>query len=201
MFTGLVEEIGTVERLWHERDGWWLRVGAESVLSELAVSQSVAVNGACLTVTELNKDTFTVGLAPETIRCTNLGELHPGEGVNLELALRADGRIGGHFLQGHVDGVGIILEMRPENDSLWVKVETSADLMRYIVSKGFVAVDGVSLTVVDVFPEAFTFMLITYSQNHVVLPRKSTGSHVNLEVDMLGKYVEKFLQGATHVIR
>ncbi len=201
MFTGLVEEIGTVKRLWREREGWWLTVRAERVLLDLAVSHSIAVNGTCLTVTDLNEAAFTVGLAPETVRCTNLSDLQPGEGVNLERALPADGRVGGHFVQGHVDGTGVIREMQPEDDSLWVTVETTAELLRYIVPKGFVAVDGISLTVVDVFSDAFTFMLIAYSQEHVVLPRKTLGAYVNLEVDMLGKYVERFGQGATDAVR
>ncbi len=201
MFTGLVEEIGTVKKLWRERDGLWLAVRAERVLPGLAVSHSIAVNGACLTVTDLSEATFTVGLAPETVRRTNLGDLHRGEGVNLERALQADGRVGGHFVHGHVDGTGVIREMLPEKDSLWVTVETRANLLRYIVPKGFVTVDGVSLTVVEVFPDAFTFMLIAYSQEHIVLPRKTSGTHVNLEVDILGKYVEQFLQGATDAVR
>ena len=201
VFTGLVEEIGTVERLWRERAGWWLAVRAERVLLDLAVSHSIAVNGACLTVTDLSEAAFTVGLAPETVRRTNLGDLQPGEGVNLERALQADGRVGGHFVHGHVDGTGVIREMRPEKDSLWVTVETREKLLRYIVPKGFVAVDGVSLTVVEVFPDAFTFMLIAYSQEHIVLPRKTSGTHVNLEVDILGKYVEQFVQGATDAVR
>ncbi len=200
MFTGLVEEIGTVERLWREHDGWWLSVRAERALTDLDVSHSIAVNGACLTVTALNEAAFTVGLAPETVRRTNLGELQPGEGVNLERALPADGRVGGHFVQGHVDGVGVIRALRPEDDSLWVTVESPAELLRYIVPKGFVAVDGVSLTVVEVFPDAFNFMLIAYSQEHIVLPRKTTGARVNLEVDMLGKYVERFVQGGTDAV-
>ena len=201
MFTGLVEEIGTVKKLWRERDGWWLAVRAERVLPDLAVSHSIAVNGACLTVTDLSEAAFTVGLAPETVRRTNLGDLHPGEGVNLERALQANGRVGGHFVHGHVDGTGVIREMRPEKDSLWFTVETRPNLLRYIVPKGFVAVDGVSLTVVEVFPDAFTFMLIAYSQEHIVMPRKTSGTHVNLEVDILGKYVEQFLQGATDAVR
>ena len=200
MFTGLVEEIGTVERLWREHDGWWLSVRAERALTDLDVSHSIAVNGACLTVTALSEAAFTVGLAAETVRRTNLGELQPGEGVNLERALPADGRVGGHFVQGHVDGVGVIRALRPEDDSLWVTVESPAELLRYIVPKGFVAVDGVSLTVVEVFPDAFNFMLIAYSQEHIVLPRKTTGARVNLEVDMLGKYVERFVQGGTDAV-
>ena len=201
MFTGLVEEIGKVERLWREREGWWLTVRAVRVLADLDVSQSIAVNGACLTVTDLAENAFTVGLAPETMRRTNLGDLQLGEGVNLERSLAANGRVGGHFVQGHVDGKGVIRKMQPEDNSLWVEVGTSEELLRYIVPKGFVAVDGVSLTVVDIFPDAFTFMLISYSQQHVMLPQKMSGSYVNLEVDMLSKYVERFVHGATDAVR
>ena len=201
MFTGLVEEIGKVERLWREREGWWLTVRAVRVLADLEVSQSIAVNGACLTVTDLGENAFTVGLAPETMRRTNLGDLQLGEGVNLERSLAANGRVGGHFVQGHVDGKGIIRKMQPEDNSLWVEVGTSEELLRYIVPKGFVSVDGVSLTVVDIFPDAFTFMLISYSQQHVMLPQKMSGSYVNLEVDMLSKYVERFVHGATDAVR
>ena len=201
MFTGLVEEIGKVERLWREREGWWLTVRAVRVLADLDVSQSIAVNGACLTVTDLAENAFTVGLAPETMRRTNLGDLQLGEGVNLERSLAANGRVGGHFVQGHVDGKGVIRKMQPEDNSLWVEVGTSEELLRYIVPKGFVAVDGVSLTVVDILPDAFTFMLISYSQQHIMLPQKMSGSYVNLEVDMLSKYVERFVHGATDAVR
>jgi riboflavin synthase len=200
MFTGLVEEIGTVERLWREHDGWWLSVRAERALTDLDVSHSIAVNGACLTVTALSEAAFTVGLAPETVRRTNLGELQPGEGVNLERALPADGRVGGHFVQGHVDGVGVIRALRPEDDSLWVTVESPAELLRYIVRTVFVALYGVRLALHDGQPDAFNFMLIAYSQEHIVLPRKTTGARVNLEVDMLGKYVERFVQGGTDAV-
>ena len=201
MFTGLVEEIGTVRRMWTAGEALVLSVNAEQVLSDVKVSDSIAINGACLTVTEVSAGSFAVGIAPETQRRTNLGNLQPGDVVNLERSLPFNGRIGGHFVQGHVDGTGVIMEMSPEDESLWVKVEASEELLRYIVPKGFISVDGVSLTVVDVFPNAFNFMLISYSQKHVILPRKTVGELVNLEVDMLGKYVERFVEGITHAIR
>ena len=201
MFTGLVEEIGTIRRIWTAGEGLVLSVNAEQVLSDMKVSDSIAINGACLTVTEVSAGSFAVGIAPETQRRTNLGNLQPGDLVNLERPLLFNGRIGGHFVQGHVDGTGVIMEMSPEDESLWVKVEASEELLRYIVPKGFVSVDGVSLTVVDIFPNAFNFMLISYSQKHVILPRKTVGELVNLEVDMLGKYVERFVEGITHAIR
>lgn len=201
MFTGLVEEIGTVRRVWVADKGLILSVNAEQVLNDVKVSDSIAINGACLTVTEVSLGSFAVGIAPETQRCTNLGNLKSGDLVNLERSLRFNGRIGGHFVQGHVDGTGVILEMSPEDESLWVKVRAPEELLRYVVPKGFISVDGVSLTVVNVFPNAFNFMLISYSQEHVVLPRKTVGELVNLEVDMLGKYVARFVEGITHAIR
>jgi riboflavin synthase len=200
MFTGLVEEIGTVRRIWTTDKGLMLSVDAEHVLNDVKVSDSIAINGVCLTVTTVSADSFVVGIAPETQRRTNLGNLQPGGLVNLERSLPFNGRVGGHFVQGHVDGTGVIMEMSSEDESLWVKVEASEELLRYMVPKGFVSVDGVSLTVVNVFPNAFDFMLISYSQEHVILPRKIVGELVNLEVDLLGKYVERFVEGITHAI-
>lgn len=201
MFTGIIEEIGIVEALAMVDGGWSLTVQARTVLQGATLGHSVAVNGACLTVTALSDHSFTVGLSPETLRRTNLGDLRPGDGVNLERSLAADGRIGGHFVQGHVDGTGIISAFRPEGDSLWVTVAAGPELLRYIVPKGYIAVDGTSLTVVDVLPDAFTFMLVAYTQQHITLPRKPIGSRVNLEVDVLAKYVEKLIREAPYAIR
>lgn len=198
MFTGIVEEMGTVESLSEITGGWSLTVRAPVVLDGARRGDSLAVNGTCLTVTALTPNSFTVGLSPETLRRTDLGDLRPGDEVNLERSLAANGRLGGHFVQGHVDGTGVIRAFRPEGDSLWVTVEVSPTLLRYIVPKGYIAVDGVSLTVVEVFPEAFTFMLVAYTQQNITLPRKAVGSRVNLEVDVLGKYVEKFIQEARY---
>lgn len=201
MFAGIVEEIGAVNRLSETAGGWSLTVRAQIVLDGTRLGDSLAVNGACLTVTALAANTFTVGLSPETLRRTNLGDLRPNHEVNLERSLAANGRIGGHFVQGHVDGTGVVRAFRPEGDSLWVTVEAAPELLRYIVPKGYIAVDGVSLTVVDVLPDAFTFMLVAYTQQHIALPRKPVGSRVNLEVDMLGKYVEKFIGEVNNAAR
>lgn len=198
MFTGIVEEIGRVESLAETGGGWTITVQAHTVLGGARPGDSLAINGTCLTVTALAPQSFTVGLSPETLRRTNLGDLRSGDGVNLERSLAADGRVGGHFVQGHVDGTGVARAFRPEGDSLWVTVEAAPALLRYVVPKGYIAVDGVSLTVVDVFPEAFTFMLVAYTQHHITLPHKPAGSRVNLEVDVLGKYVEKFIQEARY---
>ena len=200
MFTGIVEEVGRVQRLWQSDGGWQLCIAAASVLADVQLGHSIAINGTCLTVTEFNSDSFTVGLSPETLRCTNLGDLLPAAEVNLERSLAANGRIGGHFVQGHVDGTGVIAKKQPEGDSLWLTVEAASTLLRLIVPKGYVAIDGTSLTVVDVTSQHFTFMLVAYTQTHITLPRKPTGDRVNIEVDILGKYVKSLVEGVGHAI-
>ena len=198
MFTGIVEEVGRVQRLWQIDGGWQLRVAAASVLADVQLGHSIAINGTCLTVTEFNSESFTVGLSPETLRCTNLGDLLPAAEVNLERSLPANGRIGGHFVQGHVDGTGVIAKKQAEGDSLWLTIEASPDLLRLIVPKGYVAIDGTSLTVVDVTSTYFTFMLVAYTQTHITLPRKPAGDRVNIEVDILGKYVKSLVAEVRH---
>ncbi len=193
MFTGIIEEIGTVERLEVGRRPHLLTIAAQRVLEGTQPGDSINVNGACLTVTRLTPPTFTVGLMPETLRRSNLGDLHPGDGVNLERALMPQGRLGGHFVQGHVDGVGRIVAQRPELDALWVTIGALSEVMRYLVPQAYIAVDGVSLTVVEVTPSAFSVSLVAYTQAHVTLPRKQVGDKVNLEVDILAKYVDQLL--------
>lgn len=198
MFTGIVEEVGRVQRLWQIADSWQLRIAAASVLADVQLGHSIAINGTCLTVTEFTPQSFTVGLSPETLRCTNLGELLTDAEVNLERSLAANGRIGGHFVQGHVDGTGVITKKQPEGDSLWLTIDPAPDLLRLIVPKGYVAIDGTSLTVVDVTSKHFTFMLVAYTQTHITLPRKPIGDRVNIEVDILGKYVKSLVEGVRH---
>ncbi|KAJ1397495.1 Riboflavin synthase-like beta-barrel [Sesbania bispinosa] len=198
LFTGIVEEMGTIKLLgMASHGGFDMKVEAKTVLDGVNLGDSIAVNGTCLTVTEFDtKDSnFTVGLSPETLRKTSLEELEPGSLVNLERAVTPTSRMGGHFVQGHVDGTGVIVSMDPEGDSLWVKVSAEKDLLKYVVPKGFIAVDGTSLTVVDVFDDegCFNFMLVAYTQQRIVIPLKKVGQKVNLEVDILGKYVERLL--------
>jgi len=203
MFTGLVEEIGYVV-LFEMSDSLsvLLTISANIIMQNLKLGDSIAVNGVCLTVTTFNitQKHFTLGIAPETLRKTNLGDVKQGDLVNLERSMQPTSKFGGHFVQGHVDGTGVILSFQSEKDSLWVKVKTSPDLVRYIVSKGFIAVDGTSLTVVDVhYPSSesdecwFMFMLVAYTQQKITLSRKKVGQRVNLEVDMMGKYIVNFL--------
>ncbi|PIM99290.1 Riboflavin synthase alpha chain [Handroanthus impetiginosus] len=198
LFTGIVEEMGTVKQLGFDQDNsFTMKIQASTVLEDVHLGDSISVNGTCLTVTEFDtvSSEFSVGLSPETLRKTSLGELERGSLVNLERALSPTTRMGGHFVQGHVDGTGEIVEMTPEGDSLWVKVKVQRELLKYIVPKGFIAIDGTSLTVVDVFDEepCFNFMLVAYTQQKVVIPLKKVGQKVNLEVDILGKYVERLL--------
>ncbi|MDH5751483.1 MAG: riboflavin synthase [Deltaproteobacteria bacterium] len=193
MFTGIVEEIGAVQALEQRDGGWQLDVKGGETTRETALGDSIAVNGVCLTVTRLEGGVFTFGLAPETLARTNLGDLKPGAGVNLERSLRADGRLGGHFVQGHVDGTGVLKERREDGDSLVCTIQSPAELLHYMVPKGFIAVDGTSLTIIDVLDDYFTFMLVAYTQQHIVLPRYELGARINIEVDLLAKYAEKFM--------
>ncbi len=193
MFTGLVEEIGTVKSVGPRGDHFDICVAAKTVLDGAALGDSIAVNGVCLTVTAFDGATFTVGLAPETLNRTNLGDLKESAPVNLERSVTPTTRMGGHFVQGHVDGTGTITAFRPDRDALWLTVATDPALMRYIVTKGYIAIDGASLTVVDTGPDWFNVTLIDYTQGKIALPRKAVGDRVNLEVDILAKYVERLV--------
>ncbi len=199
MFTGLVEEIGVVAAVARSAESFDLTVSAQTVLDGVKLGDSIAVNGVCLTVTSFDDKSFTVGLAPETLARTNLGDLAKGDPVNLERSLLPTTRLGGHFVQGHVDGTGTISSFRPDKDALWLTVKTDPALMRYIVTKGYIAIDGTSLTVVDTGPDWFNVTLIDYTQSKIILPRKKPGDRVNLEVDILAKYIERLTGGQTAV--
>ena len=197
MFTGLIEEIGGVESVRETAESFTLAIAARTVLEDVKLGDSIAVNGVCLTVTEFGADQFSVGLAPETLKRTSLGDLNKGDPVNLERSVLPTTRLGGHFVQGHVDATGTIRSFRPDNDALWVEIETDPALMRYIVTKGYVAIDGTSLTVVDTGPNWFNVTLVDYTQSKIVLPRKKPGDRVNLEVDILAKYMERLTRDRT----
>jgi riboflavin synthase len=191
MFTGIVEEVGRVSRL-EAREGLTrLTIAAEHVTSDLKIGDSVAINGACLTVVEHTPNTFLVEATPETLRRTSLGALREGSGVHLERALAASARVGGHFVQGHVDAVGRLADLRPEGDSVIATFTAPPDVMRYVVPKGSIAVDGVSLTVVDVAEDRFTVALIPHTIEVTLLTRRGLDAPVNLEADILAKYVAR----------
>ncbi len=187
MFTGIVEEVGSVKAV--EEGG--LVIGASAVLSDVKVGDSIAVNGACLTVTAYDESGFSVDVVPETLRRTNLGELASGAPVNLERSMPAYGRFGGHMVQGHIDGTADIRSIESEGDALTVIFDAPPSIMRYVVEKGFIAVDGASLTIVNCDNFSFSVSLIPHTQDNTIFKTKSAGDSVNLEVDITAKYVER----------
>lgn len=199
MFTGIVEEIGRVTSLAQAHDGTTMTIEAEKVIQDVQQGDSIAVNGTCLTVTQFDEHGFKVGLAPETLRRTSLGVLNPGDGVNLERSMPANGRFGGHVVQGHVDTTGRIRHRVEDGDSLVLTIELDPEYLKYLVPKGYVAVDGTSLTVIDVLEDAFTLMLIAYTQEHVTLADQPVGYRPNIEVDIMGKYIERLMRAEEKV--
>jgi riboflavin synthase len=193
MFTGLVEAVGTlVER---QSTGGGFRLRVETALApELKAGDSIAVNGVCLTVIAVGADQFHADIGPETVRVTTLGGLHPGSPVNLERSMRADSRVGGHFVQGHVDGLGQVEELRPAEDFHWLSVSFPDSLAPYLVHKGSVAVDGISLTVARLGKDRFDVQVVPFTMEHTNLSRAQVRDRVNLECDLLGKYVVRALQ-------
>ena len=192
MFTGIVEETGIVRSVRPDR----LTISATEVLQGTKLGDSLAVNGACLTVNALGAGSFSVDVTPETLRRTNLGSLRSGSQVNLERALLIGGRLGGHLVQGHIDATGKIAALMPVGESITARVAAPPTVVRYIVEKGFIAVDGVSLTVVDYDATSFTVSLIPYTMERTTLGSRKIGDLVNLEVDIIAKYVEKAKQAS-----
>ena len=193
MFTGLVAELGTVQRLARQGNSYHLTVGAKKVLDKLKIGDSVAVNGACLTVVRMDDSGFTADVMPETVRLTNIGSLQPGSRVNLERTLRLCDGLDGHIVSGHVEGLGTISEQRPEGIAVVVTIATSPELLKYIIKKGSIAIDGISLTVTEVTDTGFSVSLIPHTAKETTLGLKKVGDSVNLETDILGKYVERML--------
>ena len=189
MFSGIVEEVGVVAKI--SDNGMTVR--ASKVMADLKLGDSIAVNGTCLTAVSFGEREFSVDLSPETMRRTSLGQLSEGRPVNLERALLVSDRMGGHIVQGHVDGTGRIMSTKPEGDSIIFRIRVPKRLDRYIVEKGFVAVDGISLTVVKRGASSFTLAVIPYTLNNTNLVSLSVGERVNLEADILAKYVESLL--------
>ena len=192
MFTGIVEEVGSVRAA---GDGK-LVVEASEVLSDVKVGDSISVNGACLTVTTHDESAFSVDVVPETLRRTNLGELEVGSPVNLERSMPADGRFGGHMVQGHIDGTATIRSIDSEGDAQMVVFDAPAVVMRYVVEKGFIAVDGASLTIVNCDNFSFSVTIIPHTRENTVFKSKKVGDSVNLEVDIMAKYVERLAYAA-----
>ncbi len=187
MFTGIVEEVGTVQSTSTGR----LSIGASTVMDDLSVSDSISINGTCLTVTVRDDNGFSVDVVPETLRRTNLSDLTAGDSVNLERPMKADDRFGGHIVQGHVDGTGAIESIEPEGEALLVRFTADDAVMRYVVEKGFITVDGASLTVVNCDDFGFVVSIIPYTRDNTKFATWKPGDTVNLEIDVIAKYVEK----------
>lgn len=193
MFTGIIEEIGTVANIKHTGESFVLSIDAKKVLTDVRLGDSIAVNGVCLTVTSFSSSRFTVDVMPETVKATSLKTVKRGSKVNLERAMAAGGRFGGHFVAGHVDGIGVLKGKKQFENAVYYEIETDDELLKYIILKGSVAVDGTSLTVFGISEDSFTLSLIPHTLSKTVLGFKGTGDIVNIECDMIGKYVGHFL--------
>ena len=191
MFTGIVEEVGKVGEVSPRH----LTVEASTVFNDLKISDSICVNGVCLTVTDIVAKTFSMDVVPETLRRTNLGQLSSRDPVNLERSMKADGRFGGHIVQGHVDGTGTVADIAPDGDASLVRFTAPPAIMRYVVEKGFVAVDGTSLTVVNCDDRTFSVTVIPFTRENTVFGARVVGDVVNLEADIMAKYVERLSAG------
>ncbi len=197
MFTGIVEEMGSVKNIVYGSSSIKLSIECTTVIEGTVKGDSIAVNGICLTVTELGENWFTADVMPETMRKTGLEKLKPGGKVNLERALRLTDRLGGHIVSGHIDGTGSITGLKKEDNAVLITITAPEQIMKYIVQKGSVALDGTSLTIAELTSNTFTVSLIPLTRGFTILGTKSIGDRVNIECDIIGKYVEKMLKGET----
>lgn len=193
MFTGIIEELGTIRGVSLTKDGGELQIVATTVLGGTKLGDSIAVNGTCLTVTKLEKDGFTAFVMAESLRRTNLGSLKRGSVVHLERAMAADGRFGGHMVTGHIDGQGTFLSQKPEGQAVVLTIGADPEILSGIVEKGSIAIDGTSLTVMDVGKDSFRVGIIPHTGGHTALLDRPKGYACNLETDVIGKYIQKFL--------
>lgn len=200
MFTGIIEELGTIRGVSLTKDGGELQIAATTVLGGTKLGDSIAVNGTCLTVTKLEKDGFTAFVMAESLRRTNLGSLKRGSVVHLERAMAADGRFGGHMVTGHIDGQGTFLSQKPEGQAVVLTIGADPEILSGIVEKGSIAIDGTSLTVMDVGKDSFRVGIIPHTGGHTALLDRPKGYACNLETDVIGKYIQKFLAKNTESI-
>ncbi len=193
MFTGIVEEIGRIEAVQKGSQSSILKIAAQRVLEGSQVGDSIACNGVCLTITNMSEKSYECDVMAETLRRSNLGSLKPGDPVNLERALAVGSRLGGHIVSGHIDGRGSIVSMEREDNAVWVTIRAEKEILRYIIEKGSIAIDGISLTVAYVDDKVFKISMIPHTGEATTLLSKKAGDSVNLENDLIGKYVEKLL--------
>ena len=194
MFTGIIEEVGTVKAVKRSGASSFIEVEAKKVLEDVHTGDSIAVNGVCLTVTHFGGGVFRADVMNETLSRSSLGSLTSGSPVNLERAMAANGRFGGHIVSGHIDGTGTVSDIRNDGIAVWYTIDTSPELLRYIVEKGSIAIDGISLTVAKVTETSFSVSIIPHTAAQTILGTKKTGDIVNLENDIIGKYVEKLMK-------
>lgn len=194
MFTGIIEELGTINSISKNPASAVLTINASTVLEDVHMGDSIAVNGVCLTVTSFTDTSFTADVMHETLIRSSLGALRPGSKVNLERAMSADGRFGGHIVSGHIDGTGRITDIKKDDNAVWYTISAPPDILRYIVEKGSIAIDGISLTVAYVDSRCFKVSIIPHTSANTTLALRKPGDTVNLENDCIGKYVEKLLQ-------
>ncbi len=193
MFTGIIEEIGMIAMIQTNGNSARLSIKGGLIFGDMKTGDSIAVNGVCLTVTEFGGNLFSADVMNETLKRTNLGELKAGSKVNLERAMRADGRFGGHIVSGHIDGTGRIIEKRNDGNALWITIAAARNLLKYIIEKGSITIDGISLTVAQVTESNFSVSVIPHTGTMTTLSDKAVCDSVNLENDILGKYIERFL--------
>jgi riboflavin synthase len=193
MFTGIIEEIGSISNIKQTGESIVITIDAKKILKDVQLGDSIAVNGVCLTVTSFTEKQFSVDVMPETVKATSLRSLNRGSKVNLERAMAAGGRFGGHFVSGHADGLGVIKSKKPVDNAVYYEIEVSDDILQYIIYKGSITVDGTSLTVFGLSENSFTISLIPHTTSETIIGHKGTGDIVNVECDMLGKYIEHFL--------
>lgn len=197
MFTGIIEEIGTVKAIKKNAASAELQIGCKTVLEDIHLGDSIAVNGVCLTATSFDSSGFTADVMHETLDRSSLGSLKPGSAVNLERAMAAGGRFGGHIVSGHIDGTGRIAKLERDANAIWYTIKCESRLLRYVIEKGSIAIDGISLTVAKVSPGDFSVSIIPHTLGQTILSQKKPGDTVNLENDCIGKYVERLMQPET----
>jgi len=197
MFTGIIEETGKVEAVAKGSNSAVITIAAVKVLEDTKIGDSIAVNGVCLTVTSISGRKFSADVMAETLRRSSLGSLKHGSMVNLERAMAANGRFGGHIVSGHIDGVGVISSFEKEDNAVWVEIETPAKILRYIVEKGSITIDGISLTVAKLTDSSFAVSVIPHTGEETTLLNRNPGEIVNLENDIVGKYVERLMNFKT----
>lgn len=197
MFTGIIEEVGRVVKIAQQGQFATITISGSRIFNDMHLGDSIAVNGVCLTVTQFGSNHFCADVMSETLQRTTLGSLQPNSPVNLERAMAANGRFGGHIVSGHIDGTGEIVSITPAHNAVWFRIKSTPKLLRYVIEKGSITIDGISLTVVDCDAESFRVSVIPHTLSETNLGGKKIGDRVNLENDVIGKYVEKLLQPAT----